>query len=293
MSLNARIDCGAPALLEFRGPDATRFLNGQVTQDVRKLDAEKISLPSCVTDAKGRLQFRVWLMKPAADALWVSATDVDAEALEARLTRYLIADDVEVTNLTGQWSLVHFTADPGAAPAGVIARDSARYGVAGADWWIPAGLAVEFPESFPLLEGDALEAFRIAHGAPAWDRELYEGLLPPEAGLDASDISYHKGCYIGQEVISRIKHAGKLNKRLIHATVDASVSMESALLDAEGKSAGEITSVSPKAKNGKRDIMAYLKRGAADVYFNGPDGAKHLLSSCSSIAMKNNGVDEL
>jgi folate-binding protein YgfZ len=277
MSLNARIDCGTPALLEFRGPDAVRFLNGQVTQDVRKLDAEKISLPSCVTDAKGRLQFRVWLMKSADDALWVSATEADAQALEARLTRYLIADDVEVKNLSGQWTLVHFTADPGAAPAGVIARESARFGLAGTDWWIPAGVTVKFPESFPLLEGDALEAFRIAHGVPAWDRELYDGLLPPEAGLDASDISYHKGCYIGQEVISRIKHVGKVNKRLIHATIDASVSMESRLLDAAGKPAGELTSVSPVSKNGKRDLMAYLKRGAEGVVLVNPDGTRHPL----------------
>jgi folate-binding protein YgfZ len=277
MSLNARIDCGTPALLEFRGPDAVRFLNGQVTQDVRKLDAEKISLPSCVTDAKGRLQFRVWLMKSADDALWVSATEADAQALEARLTRYLIADEVEVKNLSGQWTLVHFTADPGAVPAGVIARDSARFGLAGTDWWIPAGVTVKFPESFPLLEGDALEAFRIAHGVPAWDRELYDGLLPPEACLDASDISYHKGCYIGQEVISRIKHVGKVNKRLIHATIDASVSMESRLLDAAGKPAGELTSVSPVSKNGKRDLMAYLKRGAEGVVLVNPDGTRHPL----------------
>jgi folate-binding protein YgfZ len=277
MSLNARIDCGTPALLEFRGPDAVRFLNGQVTQDVRKLDAEKISLPSCVTDAKGRLQFRVWLMKSADDALWVSATEADAQALEARLTRYLIADEVEVKNLSGQWTLVHFTADPGAVPAGVIARDSARFGLAGTDWWIPAGVTVKFPESFSLLEGDALEAFRIAHGVPAWDRELYDGLLPPEAGLDTSDISYHKGCYIGQEVISRIKHVGKVNKRLIHATIDASVSMESRLLDAAGKPAGELTSVSPVSKNGKRDLMAYLKRGAEGVVLVNPDGTRHPL----------------
>jgi folate-binding protein YgfZ len=277
MSLNARIDCGTPALLEFRGPDAVRFLNGQVTQDVRKLDAEKISLPSCVTDAKGRLQFRVWLMKSADDALWVSATEADAQALEARLTRYLIADEVEVKNLSGQWTLIHFTADPGAVPAGVIARDSARFGLAGTDWWIPAGVTVKFPESFPLLEGDALEAFRIAHGVPAWDRELYDGLLPPEACLDASDISYHKGCYIGQEVISRIKHVGKVNKRLIHATIDASVSMESRLLDAAGKPAGELTSISPISKNGKRDLMAYLKRGAEGVVLVNPDGTRHPL----------------
>jgi folate-binding protein YgfZ len=277
MSEARRIDCGSPALLEFRGPDATRFLNGQLTQDVRRLDQETSALPSCVTDAKGRLQFRVWLIKSNDGALWVSALGVDAEALEARLTRYLIADDVEVKNLSGEWSLVHFTADPGAAPAGVIARDSARFGVTGTDWWIPAGVTVKFSESFPLLQGDALEAFRIAHGVPARDRELYDGLLPPEAGLDASDISYHKGCYIGQEVISRIKHAGKLNKRLIHARVDASVSMESVLLDAAGKPAGEITSVSPASSGGKRDIMAYLKRGASEVHFMSPDGTRHPL----------------
>lgn len=277
MSEQLRVDFGTPALLELRGPDAVRFLNGQVTQDVRKLDEGNFSLPSCVTDAKGRLQFRVWLMKSAADALWVTSPEADVEALEARLTRYLIADDVEVKNLSGQWSLVHFTADPGVALAGVIARESARFGVAGTDWWIPVGQTVKFPESFPLLQGDALEVFRIAHGVPAWDRELYDGLLPPEAGLDASDISYHKGCYIGQEVISRIKHAGKLNKRLIHATIDASVSMESVLLDAADKPAGELTSVSPISKNSKRDLMAYLKRGAEGVVLVNPDGTRHPL----------------
>ena len=195
--------------------------------------------------------------------------------LQARLTRYLIADDVEVVDLSGQWSLVHFTANSGTAPAGVIACESARYGVAGTDWWIPAGMMVDWPESFPLLEGNELEAFRIAHGVPAWESELYEGLLPPEAGLDLSDISYHKGCYIGQEVISRIKHAGKINKRLIVARVDESVSLSSELLDVAGKPTGEITSVSPIASGGERDIMAYLKRGAEDVHFNDPDGTRH------------------
>ncbi|RYD47208.1 MAG: hypothetical protein EOP85_05925, partial [Verrucomicrobiaceae bacterium] len=53
------VDLGTPALLEFRGPDAVRFLNGQLTQDVRKVVGGKTTLPSCVTDAKGKLQFRI------------------------------------------------------------------------------------------------------------------------------------------------------------------------------------------------------------------------------------------
>ena len=60
-----------PALLEFSGPDAVRFLNGQLTQDVRKVMGAKFSLPSCVTDAKGRLQFRVWLTATENGNLWV------------------------------------------------------------------------------------------------------------------------------------------------------------------------------------------------------------------------------
>ena len=200
-----RIDLGQPSLLEFRGPDAVRFLNGQLTQDVRRVAGGKISLPSCVTDAKGRLQFRVTVTEAADDALWVAGLAGWAEDLEARLTRYLIADDVEVEDRSGKYALHHFTGAMPEPPPGVVARESDRFGMAGTDWWIPVRQVVEFPGS--LLEGDALEALRIVNGVPLWGRELLAGMLPPEARLEETDISYHKGCYIGQEVISRIKSA--------------------------------------------------------------------------------------
>ncbi len=205
------IDLGQPALLEFRGPDAVRFLNGQLTQDVRRLAGGEVSLPSCVTDAKGKLQFRVNLTEADGGVLWVSGIPHAAADLEARLTRYLIADDVEVSDLTGGFTLWHLMGDVPVPPDGVIVRKSNRYGVEGVDWWIPSGM--EMP-SGTILEGEELEALRISNGIPGWGNELVEGMLPPEAGLDLTDISYNKGCYIGQEVISRIKSAGKVNKRL-------------------------------------------------------------------------------
>jgi hypothetical protein len=55
--------------------------------------------------------------------------------------------------------------------------------------------------------------------------------------------------------------------------------MESELFDAAGKPAGEITSVSPASSAGKRDIMAYLKRGALEVHFMGPDGTRHAVGT--------------
>lgn len=262
MSTHQVILIESPALLEFRGPDAQRFLNGQVTQDVRKLSGGKISLPACVTDAKGKLQFRVWITESPNGALWVEAPAGTADALEARLTRYLIADDVEVANLTGKYALVHLIGPSTTPPPGVIARESSRFGKAGADWWCLADADVELPLGTTLLFGEEFEAFRIANKIPQWGGELMEGILPPEAGLDRTDISYQKGCYVGQEVISRIKSAGKVNQRLVQLKFDAAIPTTSlSLVDENGSAAGRLTSISPMPEGGQRLALGYLKRG--------------------------------
>lgn len=263
-----------PALLAFRGPDATRFLNGQLTQDVRRVAGGKIVLPACVTDAKGKLQFRVTVAEGEGGALWITGEPGTAEELEARLTRYLIADDVETGDLTGKFALWHFTGTV-AAPEGVIARESSRFGVAGTDWWVPTG--VDAPPEIPVLEGDALEVLRISNGIPAWGREIVPGMLPPEAGLDETDISYNKGCYIGQEVISRIKSAGKVNRRMAGFVIGTSLAVQPGeLVDSEGKSSGEITSVSPVAEDGERRALGFVKRGAG-VFFLDSAGGRYIV----------------
>jgi folate-binding protein YgfZ len=274
------VDLGLPALLEFRGPDAVRFLNGQLTQDVRLVAGGKNSLPSCVTDAKGRLQFRVTITEADDGTLWIEAPAGQEEILEARLTRYLIADDVETADLTGKFVLWHWLGAAPVPPAGVMVRASNRFNVAGTDWWLPAGLSHGLPETAEWLAGDELEAFRIANGVPAWGRELAEGLLPPEAGLDQTDISYHKGCYIGQEVISRIKFAGKLNRRLERFALPETVAPDSLqLVDSAGNPAGNLTSVSPKSTAGVRAAMGYVKRGVEDVFVVDAGGCLHPIRS--------------
>ncbi|MGL4398671.1 MAG: YgfZ/GcvT domain-containing protein [Luteolibacter sp.] len=263
-----------PALLEFRGSDAVRFLNGQLTQDVRRVVGGKISLPACVTDAKGKLQFRVTIHEVDGGALWVTGPAGIEEALQARLTRYLIADEVEVVDLTGKFEMLHFI---GLVPGSneVLSRESNRYGVSGTDWWIPCGSKPDMP-AHRAMTHEELESLRIEHGVPRWGRELGEGMLPPEALLDATDISYSKGCYIGQEVISRIKSAGKVNRRLtrFRFAADAPVT-PGPLVDAEGANVGELTSVSPTATDGSRAALGYLKRGAVDGFFKAADGSLH------------------
>lgn len=271
------VDLGTPALLEFRGPDTVRFLNGQLTQDVRKVAGAKVTLPSCVTDAKGKLQFRVHLTEGPEGALWIEGPEGRAEDLEMRITRYLIADDVEVSDLTGKFHLFHVIGDAPEAPEGTVVRSSNRYGTAGqdiasADWWLPAG--VSLPADLEPCDADILEHTRILNGIPAWGTELVEGMLPPEAALEETDISYHKGCYIGQEVISRIKSAGKVNKRLTRFTLDASAPVVPGPLE---NGAGELTSISPLGETGTRHALGYVKRGAGDLSIRAQDGSVHPL----------------
>lgn len=264
------MNLGYPAVLEFRGPDAVRFLNGQLTQDVSLVTVES-ALPSCVTDAKGKLQARVYLTKMKDGVIWVTGLAGSAEELEARLTKYLIADDVEVTDVSGEYQLFHLIGSKIPVSPHALARKVNRYGVEGTDLWVPVDYPVDFPVGLEEIPVDELETFRIQHGVPAWGHELEPGMLPPEAGLEMTDISYHKGCYIGQEVISRIKSAGKVNRYLVKLRIQDDVPLQGqeSLVSSEGGSeVGVVTSVAPLAKNGKREVLGYVKRQADRNHLN-------------------------
>lgn len=250
------IDGGLPTVLEFSGPDAVRYLNGQVTQDVRRVERENVCLPACVTDAKGRIQFRVWISMTSGGAIRVDAPAGQAEELEQRLTRYLIADDVEVKNVTGRDQLWHGLG--GSEVVGGI--PSLRWGEKGMDLWMPVGMQPEGMGS--VLRGDAWDVWRIARRIPVAGREWVEGVFPAELGLDGSDVSFHKGCYIGQEVVSRIKSAGKVNKSLTLFGVAGDFPIGAwDLLTEDGLPVGEVTSISPVVEGGRRLFLAMVKRG--------------------------------
>ena len=93
---------------------------------------------------------------------------------------------------------------------------------------------------------DALETARIAAAIPRFGADMDETTLPPEAGLEARAISYSKGCYIGQEVIARIRTYGQAARTLrpLRLPPEAAAAPGEKLL-AEGKEVGQLTSVGP------------------------------------------------
>jgi tRNA-modifying protein YgfZ len=96
------------------------------------------------------------------------------------------------------------------------------------------GIATDFPGAVevldaalePTMDDDELELRRIEAGVPRWGRELDDAILPAEAGLDETHISFSKGCYPGQEPIARLHYRGHVNRKLQVVELDAEPAVE-------------------------------------------------------------------
>src|ERR1700744_3443390 len=100
------IDLSARTQLILSGPDRVRYLNGQVTSDVRKLQPGHAQM-ACVTTAKGKLSAEICITA-LEDSLIIDAESSLREALLARLERYIVADDVAITDATDTQKLWHW-----------------------------------------------------------------------------------------------------------------------------------------------------------------------------------------
>jgi len=160
---------------------------------------------------------------------------------------------------------------PTISALGVVTFHRARrFGVDGWDWWTDTAAASraasELASRFLILSESLLESLRIERGVPRWGYELDENTLPPEAGLERDHIDYFKGCYIGQEVISRLKSVGHVNRQLIGfmGERDEPLTAPSRVFAAEQpeRQIGQLTSTAWSFALEKHIALGYLKRGA-------------------------------
>lgn len=216
-------DLSPRAKFALSGRDRVRYLNGQVTNDVKSASADA-AIYACVTNAKGRIEGDVYIHSaPGAEGpLLLDAEEGLREHLSARLDRYIVADDVELLDVTEDWRLWHFfgpCADVARSlplPEGSARLESTRMGLPGVDVWLPAtGPGLALPGDVQILTAEEWEALRILRGIPRWPREINADAFPQEAGLESRAMSFTKGCYIGQEILSRIKLTGKMPRRLV------------------------------------------------------------------------------
>ncbi len=239
------------AIFRLTGAEAQHYLNGQCSQDVN-LATTDTAVYAVVTNFKGKMDGDCYLRRHKEDIL-IDAPAELREDLFMRLDRYIIADDAELTDVTNTFDIVHHISDKGTWAVN-------RFGQNGSDTLETKGATKG------TLAPAEVEMARISHAIPAWAAELDHDTLPPEAGLEERAISYTKGCYTGQEVISRMRSAGKTNRHLVLLSLTKELPVGSPLLSkgaTKEKPAGIITSTCEI--DGKQIALAYRKRKYQDI----------------------------
>jgi folate-binding protein YgfZ len=261
------LDLSERAKFRITGADRLRFLNGQITNDLRKA-SETSAIEACILNAKGKTDAHIFVFASGESFLVDAAADL-RETLKVRLERYVIADDVQIEDVTDQFSLFHALSRQAPALESGRVVSVRRFAEPGWDIWIDTAqhgaLLHELSLRWTLCDFDAAEIMRIEQGIPRWGRELTEEIIPIEANLEQRTIDYQKGCYIGQEVISRMKLSGQTNKRLCGLTsvhdIPLQPRMKLVAPSAPEKEIGWITSATRSETIGKEIALGYVKRG--------------------------------
>ena len=268
----AFFDLSPRVKLRLTGADALRFLNGQISNDLRKATAD-FAIQASVLSAKGKLNANVFI-SAETDSFVVDADPEVREELPARIERYIIADDVQIEDVTESFAIFHVIGETKPAlsrPLRTVWAD--RFGCPGWDIWAERAewerVRQELSANLASCDEECAEIFRIERGIPRWGRELTDQIIPTEANLEATSIDYSKGCYIGQEVISRIKMSGQTNKRLCGLVSISGAPLRAGMRlvpdEGDGKEAGWITSATRSPRLEREIALGYVKRGFNSV----------------------------
>jgi folate-binding protein YgfZ len=207
-----------------RGPDAADFLERMVSNAVASAPCEALLLTP-----KGRVLAPLVIVRRAEDDFLLLTEPGLGEVVRATLTRARFAAKCEI--------------EPESHTSLVVFGDGGE-GIPNRDYGVPAVELLDVAAPDQLAADEELERLRILARRPRWGREIDDRVLPAEAGLTATHVSFTKGCYPGQEPIARLHHRGKANRELRVLEVDGSPEPETEILLGE-KTVGRITSSVP------------------------------------------------
>jgi tRNA-modifying protein YgfZ len=199
------------AFIRVAGPHAGDYLQRMVSNDVEALD-EGAACDALLLTAKARVIAPLRVLRRSGDDFLLSTEPELGDEVRTQLLRTRFAAKVEIEPEEHE------------------------------SWLILGGDEVldERPPGDEVSE-DAFERWRIESGIPRWGREIDERILPAEAGLDETHISFTKGCYPGQEPIARQRHRGKVNRKLRVLDLEGQAGPGEELVY-QGKTVGRITS---------------------------------------------------
>ena len=241
------------AWLRVTGPDAGTFLQGQFTNELRHVTVGGPAVYGLWLSVKGKVLADSFVLRGGNEEFWLGSYASSAAVIQARLDSFIIADDVVVENVTSAWSAVTvFEREPPRLPFGHVFRG--RRGQAEAwEWVFPSEVRDEVRMALAEareLDAKEVERRRIEAGIPSIPADIGPNDLPNEGGLETEAISFTKGCYLGQEVMARLKSMGQVRRRLMRVrSADAEIPVLPAPLFLGTRQVGELRSAA-RMENG-------------------------------------------
>jgi folate-binding protein YgfZ len=207
-----------------RGRDAADFLDRMLSNEVAKTPC-----PALLLTPKARVIAPLVVVRRSEDDFLLLTEPGLGETVRSTLLRARFAAKCEI-EAEEHTSLVLFGAHAEGIPNG--------------DYGEPAVEVLDAEPPAELLDEEQLERRRIEARVPRWGREIDDRMLPAEAGLTETHVSFTKGCYPGQEPVARLHYRGKANRRLAVLEVEGFPEPETEVFYGD-KAVGRITSAVP------------------------------------------------
>lgn len=288
------IDLSARGRLLVSGSEAIPFLNGLITNDMKTLEANTW-MPAAFPNVQGRLIAAVRVIRLAerdgekSPTFLIDTESASHERVFKAIERFTLAGDFHVKDITAETSQLSLQG-PGAAgitskgigseAANLSSRGASRVmfgdseitiirsnhtGADGFDFILETGAARNLRDRLtnagatPVGE-ETLEVLRIEAGIPRYGIDMDDTNVVTETSLDDA-VSYTKGCYVGQEIIARIKYRGHVAKQLTGLSFAGKVDVEpGTVIDSiDGKEIGRVTSATFSPQLGYSIALGYLK----------------------------------
>lgn len=283
----AVFDLGWRSKLSLTGNDRVRWLNGMVTNNIRDLAAGR-GVYAFLLNPQGKILGDLYSYN-LGNSILIDTERSQREKIQATFDHYIIMDDVEVGDLDEK--LAAFGV---AGPRAQNVLQKAGFPLPGLELLEVADVAWQGhtvkvvrtgEDAFPAFElwfapefaapvwealvraqahpvgTDALELFRIARGVPRYGQDIRERDLPQETEQQRA-LNFNKGCYVGQEIVERIRSRGSVHRTFTGFRVQGAVPAPGTKIEAEGKEVGEITSSTalPSPKGDTNVALGYIRR---------------------------------
>lgn len=241
MSETRKIE-GTHELVVVEGPDAKRFLNDLLSQDLDQLQPDR-TVRSFLLGPKGKLRALLWVF--GTDNRIGLVTDAGVgDRVADDLTHYKIRVKVTINRP------VPLTTVVGQLPEGTVAAPVGDFERGFVDGPVDAG----------FMTMEEWETMRVEAREPVMDRDVDETNIPHETGLVDESVSFAKGCYLGQELVARMdSRGGKANHLLRRVALDGSIDV-TAEVRTEKEVVGKITTAGFSTSRGSHVGLGLLHR---------------------------------